>query len=158
MTGLIGFLGFISFAYVLKLAGDIVSNGESHYRLKRLRVIEIDGRYYIQRRALSAYGYTWIYINPRATSFVHDTVYDIRLEFASNWFFNTKLEAERALEKIALETGVFESKKVVFDTKKSLSNIEVKKLELTDKMMKAEIEGDTEQVELLVKEIIKISK
>lgn len=43
MTGLIGFLGFISFAYVLKLAGDIVSNGESHYRLKRLRVIEIDG-------------------------------------------------------------------------------------------------------------------
>lgn len=46
----------------------------------------------------------------------------------------------------------------MFDTKKSLSNIEVKKLELTDKMMKAEIEGDTEQVELLVKEIIKISK
>lgn len=57
------FIGLFIAAYFMWFFLDLVSKGTLSIRLKRLRIIDIDGKFYIQIRVFKPFDLTWYFVN-----------------------------------------------------------------------------------------------
>lgn len=154
-------LGVLAVLFVCCLGIDIVEFVGFSIKTNRFRIIEINGRFFIQRRILKIYGKFWVFNSySEYSGFTINSSFNnhLRYEEAKKYGFNTKDEAVQNVNFMLSILNNNKNREVVFDTKTAITPLEERKIKLVDKMVKAETNGDAEQVELLVKELVALQK